>query len=127
MRDCGGAAALRCGGGHNGTARLLGAVAFRSVDLFHSNQLNFMLLTNIILILLTIIDLILFRYLVLFFRRGGADTAVFRRGGGVLRSRCRRRPFPWSVGVYPTTTPRPCRYDSAGLIFTMNKLISTPR
>ena len=85
-RDCGTAFwvgrddALRCGGGHNnGAARLLGADAFRSVDLVHSNQLNFMLLTNIIL--LTIIDLILFRYYTLIFFSG---VAVLFAGVGAV-------------------------------------------
>ena len=85
-RDCGAAFwvgcddALRCGGGHNnGAARLLGADAFRSVDLVHSNQLNFMLLTNIIL--LTIIDLILFRYYTLIFFSG---VAVLFAGVGAV-------------------------------------------
>ena len=83
-RDCGTAFwvgrddALRCGGGRNGAARLLGAAAFRSVDLVHSYQLNFMLLTNIILINNNRLNFISL-YLDLFFRRG---RAVRRRGGG---------------------------------------------
>ena len=82
--------ARRCGD----FARLLAAAFILSVDLVHSNQLNFMLLTIIYQL----------NFSSLYLRRGDPRSVCRRR----------RRSFPWSVAAAAstTTTPRSCRYDS---------------